>query len=235
MAALRAAWLRHRRFFVVAYGVAVGVLVVSVAIAHLTKRGTLYLFGDLIRIREQPGAGFFTLVSGFCLASSAVLVALRPTLAASARRSERWAWWGVASGLLLLACDEILMIHEQVSDALEAVGVPKLAGVVEQDVYIFGLYAVVAAVLAGSLRHALVEHPEVVLALLAMVVFFGCSQLLDMVPFHDLNRMQQRSLGPAEEGFKVLGSWSVLLAGILLVRGSVEAHRPADSPLSPRP
>lgn len=228
---LRAAWRHHRRFFLVAYGIAGGVLFSAVLVAHVTKRGTLYLFGDLLRIREQPGAGLFTLVSAFCLAAAAVLVLLRPSLGrgpsgALPSGAERWGWWGVGAGLFLLAFDEVLMIHEQLSDAMEAAGVPRIGGVIEQDTYIFALYGVGAVLLSWVLRHTLARQPEVGLALIAMAVCWGLSQSLDMIPFHDLNRVQQRSLGPMEEGFKVLGSWSVLLAAILLVRGAVS---PADS------
>jgi hypothetical protein len=159
-----------------------------------------------------------TVVSGACLAVAGVFLITIGTEAS--RRGLRGARaWAIFAGIgaLYLAVDEIMTIHETLGERLTD-AIPALASVVEPDVIIFAAYAIAAACIGWKLLPLVFGWPSGICFLVACVVFFGASTLLDWVPWKGLSESQRDVFWPAEEILKTLGSYMALLyARILLL------------------
>ncbi len=213
--ALSTSWKRHRSLLLPAY---LGGFAVC-AIAAYAGEGLHYY----IDLRDGTGrfSGLMSLASGFALLAFgwSFLAVSRSPLA----RSNRFAWIGVGLLGVMLAFDEVLQLHEGAAAMMVRAGVPAPFGL-DSDLYIFGAYAGIAAVLALKLRPSLGRLPDLALPALLAIVFFALSQGIDLLPWQAFRHDQQQWVGAAEEGSKCLGSWSLALLGLILLQ-SPEARR----------
>lgn len=207
--ALASSWRRHRGLLLPAYA---GALVVCV-VAAIAGEGLHYY----VDFRDGGGRfrGLMSLASGFCLVAFGWSLLERSAIARD--RGERLTW--VAAGLLgvLLAFDEVAQFHEAASHLLARRGLPAPPGM-DHDLYVFGAYAVIAALLAWRLRGPLSHVRDVLLPTTVAVACFAISQAFDLVPWAALSHDTQQWVGAGEEAFKCMGSWSLALTGLVLSR-----------------
>ena len=209
-------WRRNRRLLLPAYvGGAAVCLLAAVA------GGGLYFYTDF---RDGGGrfAGLMSLASGFALlAFGWSLVGM----SAHARsRRERASWLGFGLLGVLLAFDEVAQIHEPIAHALARAGVVGPLWL-DQDLYVFGFYALVAGTMSLRLWPRLRTVPELALPAAAALVCFAISQGFDLLPWESLTHSTQLWVGACEEGFKCLGSWNLALLGLLLPRTALGRGR----------
>ena len=209
-------WRRNRRLLLPAYlGGALICLLAAIA------GGGLYYYTDF---RDGGGrfAGLMSLASGFALVAFGWSLLGMSAYAHS--RRERAAWLGFGLLAVLLAFDEVAQIHEPIAHALARAGVVGPLWL-DPDLYVFGFYALVAGIAILHLWPRLREVPELALPAAVALVCFAISQGFDMLPWEQLTRATQRWVGPCEEGFKCLGSWSLAIVGLLLPRTALARQR----------
>jgi len=202
----------------------------------------LYLFAD---VKGKPGAfqgamtvldSLLMVLAGTAFLHTAVLLrsnarrpaALPPGVLASRgpeHRVDGPAGGCVAFALLLgwLAFDDLLMVHEWAASKLELLRVPRPWGL-DHDVYVFGLYALVALVCFVRMLPVLRRYRGTMWLFLMMLLFAMFSETVDFVPWDRLTAVQQTWLGPIEEGTKFMAT----LAGALYAHAlfaAVEAER----------
>jgi hypothetical protein len=225
---VQASFAAHRRFLCLGYAIAGGLCFGVALLAELSGLGGLYPYLDYpdCARRNDLLCGVMTLASGVGLLMAGLLFTLiGRQLARRGELTSTVVGWPVAGlGLSYLGADEILMLHERLTRWLAAQGWPKLFGAVDQDVYIFAAYGLLAVTLGARLLRTVADHHRTLFPLAAMCAFFLLSQAMDFVPWMALTPAQQRVLGPLEEITKTLGSWSAVLYGVLLLEEVVEAR-----------
>lgn len=216
---MRRAFAVHARLFVISYSGAIALCGLMAAIPYYAWGETaLYFYTDVYGLRSiggWDGSGAMTLVSGALLAGGGalVLVAAGRELLRDVRTGLLWCFAGLCG--ILLAFDEVFMWHESWTATAASLGVPKLLGIVDQDVYVFCGYGVFALLTLVALKDDLPRHKSALFPAIVAVAFFLASQILDFVPWHSLSQTQKGILGPAEEIAKTLGSFSWFLFALL--------------------
>jgi len=177
-------------------------------------KNPLYYFTDFACVGF---GGVMTLVSGQCLGTAGVLLLVRAWQRESAGLRTVLGWALLGGGAIALSADEVLLIHEHETAALATLGIPKVFGALDQDVYVFIFYGLAAAALLVMLWSEILSRPDAVFPLVAAGAFFAASEAVDFIPWRFLSSTQQAVLGPLEEILKTMGSWSLLLYGAILV------------------
>ncbi len=214
------------------YIIALVILIAAAAVGKLRWSNSLYFLEDL-KFAAGTGQGALTVVNGLMLGAAATLLAVvahqLPLMGAVEGRAgtglgERFSlpWLAFAALALVLALDEVLMAHEYVAYRLDRGGVPRVFGVIDQDFFVFSIYGVAVLTVLWFALPTIVEFGSAVLPLCAFGLFMIVSQMIDFVPWHELTRTQQQILGPAEEAFKCLGGFSLMLYGVVLAHDVVE-------------
>lgn len=225
VSAISASFQRHKRLIVLNLAGLFAALVLLAVVGQVRFSSTLYFYSD-INADGRFGTGAMTVVSGMCLfvggallISSARIQHLRRA-GALAAGGHRW-WLLIAgAGLVFLGFDEILMIHEYLTLKMAQFGVPKLFGI-DQDIYIFAVYGIVAFAVLFNMLPSIYEHRGAVFPLAASIVFFALTQVVDVIPWDGLSGSQKTILGPAEEIFKTMGAWSAALYAELFLESVV--------------
>ena len=169
---------------------------------------TGFLFRELSD-PEFPPAGLATALSGALL-----LWAGWSWLALGRAASQRSAL-GLGACLLWFGFDEVLELHERATRAMVDAGLPRPFGI-EQDVYLFALYAAVALpCLLLSLPRVRADRTALRLVALALVLA-ATSQAADLLPWDRLSRTERQWVGPLEEGTKTLSVLALALASARL-------------------
>lgn len=211
---------RYRRFVGLnLIGVFIALVILSI-IGQLRFGWSLYFYSD-IGVNEGFGSGAMTVVSGMCLfvSGSFLMVGARIKYLAQTKVADKhgfWWWLITGAGLVYLGFDEILMIHEYLTQKMVDLAVPKILGI-DQDIYIFALYGLAALALLYKMMPSLIRYREAVFPLVTMLLFFAASEVVDMIPWDELTVEQQMILGPIEEILKTMGSWSAVLYTELLL------------------
>ena len=210
-------WRRNQRLFLPAY--AGGVLVCM--IAAIAGEG-LYYYTDF---RDGGGrfGGIMSLASGFALLAFGWSLFAMSAHASSRRERSSWVGFGMLG--VLLAFDEVAQIHEPIARAIARAGIVRPLWL-DPDLYVFGFYGLVAGTMSLQLWPRLRTAPELALPVAAAVVCFAISQGFDLLPWDRLSTSTQMWVGPCEEGFKCLGSWSLALVGLLLPRTALGRRAP---------
>ncbi len=213
LAKLTHSWQCHRELLIPAWCMA---LVVCVLAAQLGDG--LYYFIDF-RENGRRFAGLMSLASGFCLMGLAwsLLVVARRERSCQAATRQVWGWLLGAVFACLLAFDEVAQLHEALTHALQRAGVPKLFGVLDQDLYIFAAYAGVVGVVWVLIRGAWISNGRLLFPALAAVGFLAGSQMVDLIPWDSMTHSTQQVVGATEEVLKTMGTFTLALLGLLLV------------------
>lgn len=205
------------------------VLVLLSVVGQLKFDSSLYFYSD-VGASGRFGSGAMTVVSGMCffiggalLVSCARLFYLHRGAAPENGNAHRW--FALAGlGIIYLGFDDIVMVHEYLTIKMTQIGIPKLFGI-DQDVYIFAVYGIVALVVMIKLIPSIFRYRLAVFPLAAMVAFFVLSEAVDFIPWDSLNDMQRMILGPTEEILKTMGSLSAVLYAELLLENIVTEIR----------
>lgn len=205
-------WEQHRALLLPAWLAALTVCL----LAAWAGEG-LYFFVDF-RENGRRYAGLMSLASGFylmALAWSLVIVAHRARLR-GVKPLQLLGWILGAAFACYLAFDEVAQLHETLTHVLQRAGLPKLFGLLDQDIYVFGAYALVALAVLILLRRALVSRGDLLLPALAVAGFLLASQGLDAIPWDSMSHGTQQVVGTAEEVLKTMGTFTLALLGLLL-------------------
>lgn len=176
-----------------------------------SRGSSLFFFVDLSGAR-RPGEGAVTALSSFALAVAGAL----HLLAARVHSPRRGAWSYAAFGLFALALDELLMFHEWITRRLDALAVPRI-GDLDRDVYVFATYALAAALVGWRLLPEWRRRPAVCAPLIVGTGLAAASQILDLVPWHQLSDAARRIWGPAEEILKSTATFCGALYSFVLL------------------
>lgn len=217
-----AAWRRHARFLVL------GWLAGAALCLYAGWAGEgLYYYLDYMW-NGRPNAGLMTLVSGYCLVACGwgFAVAARRAWREPNGASEALGFTLGSLGCIVLAFDEVAQMHERLAHFLVRHHVPKPFGIFDVDSYIFLLYL-------GGLIHVLVllwptRRPlePAMLPLLVAIACMGLSEVLDQIPWEWMSHETQQIVGAFEEGYKVFGSWTLAMAGLLVAdEGTRQVNR----------
>jgi hypothetical protein len=205
------------------------VCVVAILVGDMRFGSPLYLYSD---VKGKPGTlqGTMTAVSGFLLVASAIFFAMAG--ATLRQRGQRGLPLVCLAGLLvLLAFDEVVMLHEWAAHKLDSIGTPRLFGI-DQDIYVFFAYGVISLAcllpMLDLLRHERAIRPLGNLALL----FAACSETMDFVPWDSLTVTQQHILGPLEEAAKTMATFCAALYAHALMQRQLHPgpHLQATAP-----
>lgn len=191
-----------------------------------TGRHTLYFFTDVPGSRGF-GAGLATAISSFALvaASAGLYIRRRMSLGRADQADSGWLTLA-ALGTTWLAMDELLMIHERLTLQMDRVGIPKLFGVLDQDLLIFLGYAGLAILVSFQLMPLLYRHRQVAAPLVLTAALYLGTQVVDVIPWDRLTASQQSVLGPLEEILKTLGSASLAIWSLLIVEDALRDYPP---------
>lgn len=204
----RGTW-RPTRLHALLLGAGAIACIAAALVGHYRFGDSLYLYRD---VKGMTGAfqGSMTAVSGFLLVAAAVLMARAAELLH--RRAAPAARSALVFALLLafLAFDEVVMVHEWAAEKLDHLGIPKPFGI-DQDIYVFAVYGVVAALCAIRLVPLALAHRRLLPLLVLMVAFAFASEGADFVPWDSLSLHEQTWLGPIEEGTKTMATLCAVL------------------------
>lgn len=205
-----AGWKRHARFL----GLSWIVGLVVCAIAAVQGEG-LHYFVDF---RETGGRweGAMTLVSSFCLvvAGWSLFVPARRVHRIAGRGRELAGWVLGGLGGVVLGFDEVLQLHESFAHWMVRHHVPGPLGL-DQDMWVFGAYALGLAITLALLWPSRRPLEPAMLPLLMAIACFAMSQVVDQLPWNAMDHRTQQWVGAMEEIYKVLGSWSLAMCGLL--------------------
>lgn len=216
---------QYKNLMVVNFVGLFAVLVVLSVVGQLKFDSSLYFYSD-VGTSGRFGSGAMTVVSGMCFfIGGALLVSCARLLylhrGAAAEKGNAHRWFALAGlGIIYLGFDDIVMVHEYLTIKMTQIGVPKLFGI-DQDVYIFAAYGIVALVAMIKLLPSVFHYRLAFFPLAAMVAFFVLSEAVDFIPWDSLNDIQRMILGPTEEILKTMGSWSAVLYAELLLENIV--------------
>lgn len=206
------AWRRHVRFL------GLGWLAGAALCAYAGWAGEgLYYYLDY-KWNGRPNAGLMTLVSGFCLVACGwgQFVAARRARREPRGANEALGFTLGGLGCIVLAFDEVIMLHERAAHVLARLHVPRPFGVFDLDSYIFLLY------LAGLVHVLTLLWPTrrplepAMLPLLVAIACMAGSEALDQLPWDQMTHATQQVVGAFEEGLKVFASWSLAMVGLLV-------------------
>ena len=191
------------------------VCVAAALIGEFRFGSSLYLYTDL---KNESGAfeGSMTVVSAFLLVVAAVYSFRCSEVLRSRDARTANGFAGFAALLMFLAFDELAMFHEWVAEKLEAHRVWKPLGI-DQDVYVFAAYGVIAAWTLYRMRAPLLRHRAAATLLVGMVAFAVGSEAVDFVPWEPLSDLAKAWLGPLEEGLKTMATLCGALYGHALL------------------
>ena len=170
-----------------------------------------YLFSEVGAFGRFSGT--FTMASAMCMFSCGVLLLLIARSRAPFSRSERLAWVVAAVGLMTLAFDELMQLHEWIGGGLSWLGVPFPFGLAA-DNYVFLGYASAALWVMLRLLPKFATVSQALPWAVIMLVCYAFSQMVDLVPLERLAERTILILAPIEEAPKVIGSFAALLFGI---------------------
>ncbi|MCG8461073.1 MAG: hypothetical protein MI919_32720 [Holophagales bacterium] len=199
-------------------------LLMLVLISLLTGRHTLFFFIDIPESRRF-GGGLATAISSFALVAAGTGLYVRSRMSLADPADSRGLTFA-ALGTVWLAMDELLMIHEWLTSRMDRVGIPKLFGVLDQDLLIFLGYAGLAILVGLRLLPLLHRHRQVGAPLVLAGAFYFGTQVVDVIPWDRLTALQQSVLGPLEEILKTLGSASLAIWSLLIVEEALRDHPP---------
>lgn len=203
-------WRRHARFLAISWLAAVAVCVLMARLGE-----GLYFYTDF-RENGRRFGGLMTLASGFCLVACgwSLMVPARRALRTPGHGREAAGWLLAAVGSIVLAFDEVAQLHESAAHWLARHHVPGPFGL-DQDLYVFGAYAaglVLVLVLLWPFRRPL---EPALLPLLVAITCFAMSEVVDEIPWDAMSHATQQWVGALEEIYKVLGSWTIAMCGLL--------------------
>ena len=212
----------YRRLIVPLYtGMFIGLAILP--FVSLIKYGyTGTFFADLDLVYQMTGGGAVTVIGSMFLVVAGAFFLLVNRLITFFQPSplvivkNRWWWLLAGAGVIFMGLDEVIMIHEYLTRKMQDIGIPKPFGI-DQDIYIFAVYGIATLVVGYKLAPSIYNYRRAVFPLVAMVVFFGTSEVIDFIPWHSLTPVQEMIFDPIEEIIKTMGEWSILIyAGLLI-------------------
>jgi hypothetical protein len=220
----------NRRMLVPAYLAAVIVLLLLPFLSLAKFGDTLYFFVDVTMGERRFAAGTATVAGAMFLINAGIfflfvtrlflMMQKKPSIA-----QNGWWWFLTGLGIIFMGLDEILTIHEYLTLKMRDIGVPKIFGI-DQDIFIFATYGIVAVALAVKLWPSVYHYRRVIFPLVATFVFMVATEVIDMIPWESLSSVQKMILGPFEEILKTMGEWSLFLYAGMLVEEIITSHAP---------
>lgn len=136
------------------------------------------------------------------------------------RDGARTVWATIGFGLIWLGADELFGLHEGVEMVLNGAGVPKAPFVHSQNDFLLFIYGIIAGAVALRYIRELLNHPIVLLALVAATVALGIGWAADAFYTPDPTARQ------VEEDAEFTGGALFLLATYMRFRIAAGEPRP---------